>query len=233
MTEFQNPLSNKKHYHEHGEWIDDHLSKYFMDHQISVFHEVLTLDLHLDVYLIKPENVSYNILLTSGMSILKMNVSEQVENPKDYEFAELMMLIPKSIEFGKVYSGENKNDWIISILKRTAKFPHIYDTWIGVGHTIQAEEDLTPYGKDTEYVGGLILPSVTYEQDFTEIHRKDRKINIYNVFPLYKNELEFKIENGYSKFLDILISANGDEMLDLNRRNLILKKSFWSRIFGN
>ena len=230
MTEYQNPFSDKKKYHEHAEWIDDHLSKFFDDNLVSVFHEIPMLDLHLDVYFIKPENASYNILLTSGMSTLKMKVSEQAENPKDLEFAELMMLIPKSIEFEQVYSGENKNDWIISVLKRTAKFPHFYDTWIGIGHTIQAEEDLTPYGNDTEYVGALILPSVTFDKNFTEINNNGRKINIYNVFPLYKNEMEFKIEKGYGNFLDVLIEANGKEILDLNRKNLITKKSIWERI---
>jgi hypothetical protein len=232
MAEYKNPFSERKHYHEHAELIDEHLSKFFDNKLISVFHEIPTLDLHLDVYFIKPENSSFNILLTSGMSTLKMNVSEQAENSKDLEFAEIMMLIPKSIEFGQIYSRENKNDWIISILKRTAKFPHIYDTWIGIGHTIQAEENLKPYGNDTEYVGALILPSVTFEKDFTEITKNGKKINIYNVLPLYKNEMEFKIENGYNKLLDLLIKADGKEVLDLNRKNLIPKKLFWNKIKG-
>jgi hypothetical protein len=232
MAEYQNPFSDQKHYQEHPEWISDHLDKFFDNNLISVFHEILTLDLHIDVYFIKPENSSFNILLTSGMSLLKMNVSEEAETPEELEFAELMMLIPKSIEFEQVYSGENKNDWIISILKRTAKFPHFYDTWIGIGHTIQAEEDLTPYGADTEFVGALILPSVTFGNDFTVINKNGRKINIYNVLPLYKNEMEFKIENGYNKLLDLLIKANGKEVLDLNRPNLVSKKSFWDKLKG-
>ncbi|WP_106793357.1 suppressor of fused domain protein [Aquimarina sp. Aq78] len=233
MTEYKNPFSDKKHYHEHAEWIDEHLDKFFDENLITVFHEIPTLDLHLDVYFIKPENAQFNILLTSGMSTLKMNVSEQAENPTKLEFAELMMLIPKEIEFEQVYSGENKNDWIISILKQTAKFPHFYDTWIGIGHTIQAKEDMTPYSNETEFVGALILPSVTFGKDFTEIKKDGRKINIYNVLPLYKNEMEYKIENGYNKLLNLLIKSNGKEVLDLNRKNLIPKKSFWNKIIGN
>lgn len=233
MAGYNNPFSDRRHYYEHAEWISDHLSKFFDDELVSVFHEIPTLDLHLDVYFIKPQNSSFNILLTSGMSTLKMNVSEQVPDPEKTQFAELMMLVPKSIEFGQAYTGRNQNDWIISILKRTAKFPHFYDTWISVGHTIQAEADLTPYGNDTEYVGALILPSVTFDKNFTEIYKDGRKINIYNVLPLYKNEMEFKLKNGYNKLLDLLIKANGKEVLDLNRRNLIPKKSFWNRIAGN
>ncbi|MET4083408.1 hypothetical protein ABIB40_003379 [Pedobacter sp. UYP30] len=232
MAEYQNPFSDRKHYHEHLEWINDHLSEFFDNDLISVFHEIPTMDMHLDIYWIKPENSSFNILLTSGMSTLKMNVSEQVANSKELEFAELMMLIPKNVEFGQIYSGKNKNDWIISILKKTAKFPHFYDTWVGIGHTIQAKEDFTPYNNDTEYVGAIILPSVTFEKKFTEIERNGRKINIYNVLPLYKNEMEFKMENGYSKLLDLLIRANGKEVMDSNRKNLIPEKSFWGKLKG-
>ncbi|WPR70493.1 suppressor of fused domain protein [Flavobacterium sp. NG2] len=233
MAEYKNPFSDRKHYYEHAEWIDEHLDKFFDENLITVFHEIPTLDLHLDVYFIKPENAQFNILLTSGMSTLKMNVSERAENPTELEFAELMMLIPKEIQFDQVFPSGNKNDWIISVLKQTAKFPHFYDTWIGIGHTIQAEEDMTPYSDETEFVGALILPSVTFGEDFTEIKKNNRKINIYNVFPLYKNELEYKIENGYNKFLDLLIKANGKEVLDLKRKNVIPNKSIWNKIIGN
>jgi len=233
MAEYQNPFSDRKHYHEHSEWIHDHLSKFFDDNLVSVFHEIPTLDLHLDVFFIKPKNSSFNILLTSGMSTLKMSVNGQEEKPAELEFAELMMLIPKEIEFEQVYTGKKKNDWIISILKQTAKFPHFYDTWIGIGHTIQAEEDMMPYSSENDFVGALILPSVTFDENFTQINKNGRKINIYNVFPIYKNELEFKIENGYNKFLDLLIKANAKEVLDLNRKNLIPKKSIWNKFIRN
>ncbi|NHF61581.1 suppressor of fused domain protein [Flavobacteriaceae bacterium TP-CH-4] len=233
MAEYHNPFSDRKHYYEHAEWIEGHLDKFFDENLISVFHEIPTLDLHLDICFIKPANTQFNILLTSGMSTLKMNVSEQVENVTELEFAELMMLIPKEIEFDQVYSGKNKNDWIITILKQAAKFPHFYNTWIGIGHTIQATEDMTPYSKETDFVGALILPSVTFDKDFTEIKKDGRKINIYNVLPLYKNELEYKIENGYNKLLDLLVKANGKEVLDPNRKNLVPKKSFWNKIIGN
>ena len=233
MAEYTNPFSDRNHYYEHAEWIAEHLDEFFDESLTTVFHEIVIFDLHLDIYFIKPKNTSFNILLTSGMSTLKMNISDQSKNPEGLEFAELMMLIPKEIEFGQIYPGENKNDWIITILKRTARFPHFYDTWIGIGHTIQAEENMTSYSNDTEFVGALILPSVTFDKKFTEINKNGRKINFYSVFPLYKNELEFKIENGYNKFLDLLIKTNGKEVLDLNRKSLLPQKSFWTKIIRN
>ena len=97
MSTYKNPFENRKQYHEHAEWIEDHLNSFFDDTQISVFHEIPTLDLHLDVFFIKPTNVSFNLLITSGMSTLQMNA------PEELEFVELMILLPKHIDFEKVY----------------------------------------------------------------------------------------------------------------------------------
>ncbi len=229
MTGYNSSFENHTFYDEHDEWIADHVDSYFPDADISVFHEIMALDIRVHVYLIKPKGASFQMLLTSGMSTLKMNVSEGVGDQDEQAFAELMMLIPKHIEFAEVYSGDKPNDWILTVLKRTAKFPHFYNTWIGIGHSIQADEDYSPYGEDTEYVGALVLPSVTFDERFTEIKKDGRTINIYSVLPLYRNELEYKIEHGYNDFLDLLIQANGKEILDLKRKNLIPKKSFWNR----
>lgn len=221
MTSYINPFLDRKHYYEHVEWLAEHIDDFFDDKLTSVFHEMPLLDLRVDVYLIELKNKSYNLLVTSGMSVLSMDASNEVEDSEDIEFAELMIMVPKDIEFSDVYTGDKKNDWIITMLKRTAKFPHLHDTWLSIGHSIQAESDMAPYGDDTTYVGALILPSVTFDKSFTEIHKEGRKINIYTLFPLYEEELRYKIANGYNKFLDLLIAANGKEVLDLNRANLV------------
>lgn len=221
-------LYDKKLFQEHAEWIDNHLSKFYSDDEVFVFHEIMSIDFHLDVYLIKSQKNSFNILLTSGMSSMEMELDQDIKNRNELKFAELMLLLPKEIEFGQIHSGEYENDWIISMLKQTARFPHHYGTWIGVGHTIQATEELEPYDKNTDFVGSIILPSVTFDEDFTKIEINGHEINFYSLFPLYKNELEYKIEVGYNKFLDLLIKANSKEILDINRKNLIPKKKLWN-----
>ncbi|MGX7668752.1 suppressor of fused domain protein [Flavobacterium pedocola] len=222
-------FQNKEYFDDHAEWISDHIDKFFPNEEIKVFHEMITFDFKVHVYFIKPKEYSFNILLTSGMSSLAMQVPNELEDKEQYQYAELMMLLPKDVHFEDVYTGENKNDYIISMLKQTAKFPHHYETWIGIGHSIRASEDLESYGPGTDFVGGLILPSVTFDEDFTEIKREGRIINIYSFFPLYENELMYKIENGYNAFLDVLMKTDTKEILDNNRQNLFAKKSFWSR----
>lgn len=215
-------IHSREHFYENIESLDKHLNKFCKEREITVFHEILSPDFHLDVYFINRKRDNFNMLITSGMSLLKMNVSDDVENKEDYSFAELMILLPKELEFEKVHTGEEKNGWIISMLKETARFPHHYDTWLGIGHTLQATYDLQPYSEDTDIVGCAILPSITFDEDFTEFYSSDRKINIYSLFPLYKNELEYKIENGYNKFIDILAEANAAEVFNPGRKNLII-----------
>lgn len=223
-------FQNREYFDEHYEWVIDHIDKYFPEAEVKVFHEIMTFDFKVYVHHIKTKSHKFDILITSGMSSLEMDIPKDTGNPDDFKFAEMMILIPKQIEFENVYTGDKKNDYLISMLKQTARFPHHEDTWIGIGHSIVSDADFEPYGSDTEFVGGVILPSVTFDEDFTKIQRNGRVINIYSFFPLYKNEVEYKINNGYNALLDKIIKANSKEILNPQRKNLINKKSFISSL---
>jgi hypothetical protein len=215
MTDFR----DKQQFIDHYELVSKHIDNYFKGSDVSVFHEIPTLDIHLDVYHIKPKKSDFEVLLTAGMSSIPMNVGEIPDNPDLYKFAELMVLIPKGIDFGKMFPSGTKYDWIISMIKRCAKFPHFYDTWIGVGHTIQAEEEIKPYSSDTAFCGCMVLPTMTFPKDFQTIDSPHGPINIYGLFPLYKEELEFKIQHGFKEFMKFLIKNNTKEIIDFNRVN--------------
>jgi len=222
--------SGGDYFEEHAQWISDHLSNYYSDKEVSVFHEIASFDLHMDVYYIQSDKHSFNILLTSGMSTYKMDIKQKVKDPKELEFAELMILLPKELEFPESISEENSKSWLIAMLKQAARFPYQYETWLGVGHTIQANAEFEPYDKSTKFAGLVVLPSMTFDEDFTKIRRNEELINIYTVFPMYKEEIEFKIENGYDTLAQLLQKSNCTELFDSNRPSLIQKKSFWNRL---
>jgi len=219
-------MQERKHYHENVECFEKHLGKYFKSDEMTVFHEIASMDFHLDVYFIQPKNEQYNLLITSGMSLLEMQVPERIENKEDYLFAELMLIIPKELEFDKTLPNKegSKNAWIIDMMKQTARFPHHHDTFLTESHTLQAWADITqPYDENTNFVGCILLPSATFDENFMQLTCDNRKINIFSLFPLYKNELEYKLQNGYNNFLDILIESDLKEIFDNNRRNLLEK----------
>lgn len=223
MLNFYEDIHLREHFYEHIECLSDHLSKYFEEDEITIFHEMLSPDFHLDVYLIRPANRNYAILLTSGASLLRMSVPDTIPNAAEYEFAEYMLLLPKDIEFAEVVNSKegDKNDWIITMLKDIARFPHHYNTFFAIGHTVQATEERTPYSPETNFVGSALLPSVTFDEGFTKFMCGMDTINIYSVFPLYRNELEFKMDKGYSDFIQLLIDGNVPEIFDENRPNLL------------
>lgn len=210
---------DKPQFPKHYELVESHIEKHFKDAEMNVFHEITTLDIHLDVYHIKPKDVEYEILLTAGMSSIAMNVSEIPENAATYQFAELVVIIRAGLDFGKMFPSKTENDWIISMIKQVGKFPHFYDTWIGIGHTIQAHEELVPYDEHSDFCGCMVLPTVSFPDEFSKIESPDGVINIYGLFPMYKEEMEYKIENGYNSFLQFLINNNTPEGIDIEREN--------------
>lgn len=222
LSEVLDRFDGKPKFEQHREVMDAHLSKYFAEGEISVFHEMMSLDFHLDVYFIQPSKSEFNILITSGMSTMPMLVDEGLSNASSYRFAELMILLPKDVEFGKrVGVNTGGNDWIVDMLKQSARFPHHYDTFIAPAHTIVANADWESYASETKYCGVLVLPSMTFEEDFTKVKADDNVINIYSLFPLYRTELEYKIEHGYNKFIQFIIDDDTSEVAQLKRNKFI------------
>lgn len=220
MNNFYDKFAQMNRFDEHAEAISEHLNERYQPDEITVYHEMVSPDFHLDVYFVQSEKHSYNILLTAGMSTLEMTVSEGIENPDGYKFAELMLLVPKTITFGKV-TGDNPNDWLIEMLKEAARFPHHYDTWLAIGHTLQATADMEPYDETTNYTGVVILPSASLDEDFTSVKAGENLINIYSVFPLYAEEMNYKIANGYSAFFDRLVEKDASDIFDNHRVSLL------------
>lgn len=220
MNGFYDKFWHRKRFDEPTEAIASHLDERFTSDEITVYHEMVSPDFHLDVCFVQSEKYNFNILLTAGMSTLEMTVPPDVENPQEYKFAELMLLLQKSVAFGEV-TGDNPNDWLIDMLKENARFPHHYDTWLTIGHTLQATAGMEPYEEHTEYTGVVILPSVNFDEDFTTLLAGENRINIYSVFPLYADEMNYKIENGYNALLDRLIAKNAKEVFNNNRESLL------------
>ncbi len=221
MDEHNDPYAGRTRYDQHSVAIDEHLAKYYEDDEVTVFHEIVSLDFHLDVYFVQSEQHNFNILLTAGMSSMAMMLQDGIEDPDQYKFAELMLLLPKDIEFGNVQNQDSQNGWIVNILKQTARFPHHYDTWLGIGHSIQNDEDGSPYHEESKYMGAVVLPSVTFEDEFTALKVGDNLINIYSLFPIYQEELQYKIDNGYNDFLNLLIDQDVDEIFEFERKSLV------------
>lgn len=208
-----------------SEHIESHIGKIE-----SVFHEIVSDLVHIDIHWVKPsEKFPFHTLVTSGMSDMPMTVPEGLE---DHKYSELCVLLPGDWNIG----GENyqtteeafkdeKNYWPVRWLKIIARFPHEYNTWVGHGHTIPNGNNADPFADNTGLGCMLLFPSISLGNQFFQLKVNDEKsIHFYCLYPLYKEEMEFKLKKGADALIDKFEKYNVTDVVDIKRRNTCLKK---------
>ncbi|MHC0035412.1 suppressor of fused domain protein [Pseudoneobacillus sp. C159] len=210
------------------EKFEDHIETYIGPIN-GVYHEILSHLVHIDVYHIAPSKEQpYHTLITHGMSDLPMNVPPGRE---DYRFAELVCFLPKEFDLSDEGLKSPKNAWALENLKFLARFPHEYNTWLGMGHTLQNGNPIEPFIQGTKLCASLIIPPVILSENFTSVRiTADKNIHIYNVFPIYLEEMEFKMKKGIDALLDKFDKNKLNDIYDLNRVNTCKNK--WFKLFS-
>ncbi len=198
----------------------------------SVFHELISDQVHIDVHWVKPSsNFPFHLLVTSGMSDKPMNVPTDMEDFESYQYTELCILLPKDwkIQGDKTAMDEVFSDetvyWPIRWLKMIARFPHEYNTWVGWGHTIPNGEFAEPFADNTKLGCMILLPPMHLPESFFELPINDNKtICFYALYPLYPEEMNFKLEKGLDALLDKFQEFDVPHVVDPARVNTCKKK---------
>lgn len=201
--------------------IDSHLRKFFPESDISIFHEIISDIIHIDIFMVKAGgDRDYHILMTSGMSSLPMNVPEEFG---EYRYAELIALLPKVWPLESEYFQDENVYWPIRKLKQLARFPHNYNTWLCFGHTIE-QENSEYYADNNRFESIILLSGYTLPEDFMRIETKNKVINIFSMVPIYKAEMKYKLKHGLEGLLELFNKHNIQEIIDVNRVNTCKKK---------
>lgn len=195
--------------------VDRFISKTFGNFP-KVLHEIVSPDIHVDICLIPPDkDRSFITLVTMGMGAHKMNVPPELSE-YDLERAELLITLPAD---WRVPDQDERWFWPIRLLKSAARLPIACDTWLGWGHSVDNQE---PYADNTNFCGSLLIdPMVGGGDNCCKISRRET-VNFYQLIPLYREEMEYKIENGAEKLLK-LMSGTGF-VVDINRPNAVGEK---------
>lgn len=205
-----------------------------MEDKPFVFHEILSDIVHIDVNIIPPDcGRDYYVLWTSGMSDLPMTLPDGDYDKKDYERAELFLFLPKDWKFAEI--GESAKElgdkyyWPIRWLKYLARFPHEYKTWLGTGHTLPNGEDYDQLGEGTEMGGFFFLPVISLGDAYPGVDvmicKDGTKINFLWAIPMYKEEIEYKLEEGFEAMMDLFTEVSFPRVLDPKRQNYIRKET--------
>jgi Suppressor of fused protein (SUFU) len=179
---------------------------------LVVMHEIVSSVIHVDVYVIRPSaERDYWTLLTSGMSDLDMKIPDELPLSP---MMELAICLPSHWPLdGTDPRWKQPNFfWPIAELKRTAMYPHLCETWLTVGHSIEpADGDLA----GDRFAGHLVRPLQILPKGFEELTSDDgRTIGIYAMCPLLPAEMQFKLNHGYKALEEKLMQAGVTELLD-------------------
>ncbi|MDE6760290.1 MAG: suppressor of fused domain protein [Lachnospiraceae bacterium] len=183
----------------------------------KVLHEIVSPDIHLDIIIVPPTaEDNYYKLITMGMGAYSMNVPKDL---KEYELehAELVLYLPK---YWNIESPDEKDYWPIRYLKILGRLPIEYDTWLGYGHTVHGNEEKEPFAENTELNSLLLVNACNLLYENLDLRLSSgKKINFYQLFPLYQEELEYKMEHSMEELLELFSDEDIVPILNIKRKN--------------
>ena len=184
---------------EEMEAIEGHIQQYFGKFE-NVFHELSSPDIHVDICVVPPSKERYYYtLVTMGMGAHRMNVPEELAEYK-LERAELAIALPGNWKLKREDLKNERWYWPIRLLKTLPRLPIASDTWLGFGHTMDNEED---FAKGTKLCAAILTgPQDTEDGSEVCILPSGEEVNFYQVIPLYREELEYKMAHDADALLD-------------------------------
>lgn len=163
----------------------------------DVFGEVISLDIECRIYVICPsDDAPFYTLITGGMGAYAMNTPD-LETPTH---AELMIRVPSDWD---LKSNKEKDYWPIRWLKNLARQPLQQNSHLTSGHT------LTTYTlADTDFEGLLLLEVDTDDNQIACVRLPNgNTVFFYQLVPLYREELQYKLDVGLMSLMKRLEEA--------------------------
>lgn len=205
--------------------ISDHIERH-IGPVATVFHEIISDLIHIDIHIVEPSATrNYYTLVTTGMSDKPMNAPPGRE---DYRYAELLICLPPDWPMTDDEWKEEENYWPIRTLKFLSRFPHEYDTWLSVMHTLPNGNPPVPFASNTEMTGVILLPPFSFPKDFFELKVDESKtIQFYSVIPLHSDEMDLKLKKGAEALFEGFDRHGICEILKPGRDSTVKKKGSW------
>ena len=187
--------------------IEQHIKNTFGEFE-NVLHELDSPDIHVDICVVPPsERRNYYTLVTMGMGAHRMNVPEELAEYK-LERAELAIALPPDWKLDKDSMQEERWYWPVGLLKVLARLPISNDTWLGFGHTMEKQ---SPFAEDTELCAAILTGPQDMDLDTCGevcILPGGEEVNFYQVLPLYREEMEYKLEHDADALLERLAAVS-------------------------
>jgi hypothetical protein len=213
------------------EAIEHHFDRHFGPTE-SVFHEIVSDLVHIDVNLIEPaDDRAYWTLYTTGMSALPMTLPDGADVPRR---AELLMKLPAWWQMSAVKAFPPLPEeielnwyWPIRELKFLARLPHEYKTWLGFGHSIPNGDPPQPFAPNTKLCAWILLPPTQVPAEAQSVRLDSgEEIALYVAHALHREELDLKLTEGTDALLQRFDAARVSEVLDPARPSAVPRRGF-------
>lgn len=167
-----------------------------------------------DIAVIDPDETrSYRTLITVGAGAYKMNIPNDLKGMID-ERCELVMYLPPEW-------NPERCLWALSFMKTIADLPIERGSWSSYGHMFSGGKPLTA---DTKLCAAVLIEVQDAAAGAGKCSLSDgTNVCFYQLFPLYREEMEYKLRNGLGALIDKMphISA----VVDLQRENVCENES--------
>ena len=122
--------------------------------------------------------------------------------------AEYVIFLPKD---WNVESDNEEDWWPMRLLKSAARLTVDTDDYLCFSHSVQVNEDGSSF---------VLMPSIGKEGQVVEplkLSLFGKKVAFYQLFPLYPEELEFKLEHGYDDLVELF--KEEPMVVNIDRKN--------------
>jgi hypothetical protein len=203
--------------------LNAHIEKHFGKSK-AVFHEMQTSDIRVDIHLIEPcEKHAGYTLVTSGAGAFRMDIPEDYEHPINSKRAEYIIRLPETWEFAEDFNKDTleiepdeKLYWPLRWLRILARMPVIQKVWLGWGHTVPCG---SPFAENTDLCCVLVeVPYVFGIGVFKADIGLEENVHFYQLIPLYREEMDYKIQNGTHELME-MFDDDFSDIVDINRKN--------------
>ncbi|MBU3107981.1 ankyrin repeat domain-containing protein [Clostridium gasigenes] len=169
-------------------------------------------NMKMNVHIIRPFNAKYTVLMTDGMSELALI---------DNSYTELLVRITNSWaeELVENQSDSNKEvHWIFKWLIYLSYIPHKHNCYLFNYLAFPTSKPARPIFKGTEMTSFMyILPK---EKNWHNINIETKKINVFEIMPLYEDEYQLALEKRGKYSMKLLNDNNISTIIDWKRKNL-------------
>ena len=185
--------------------MERHLDRCFGRRRRSVFHELVSPIVHLDVHVVAPsERYPTWRLVTCGMAEKPMSTPPGF---KHSPYAELTIALPPELKLREIR-------WAVELLYDMARSTHRASSHLWDGHTVSWTEPIAP---GASWTSVIVLPPSNAPDGFGEFTYGGNTVNILAVLPLHEDELELCLNEGAESLRDRLDAAGVTGVVDQAR----------------